>query len=333
MPPLLPRQKKARRRVEFLGVAAMAGFALVIGGVFLLSGMQRSFMSNAEVAAVVSAVLVDLANGDRTQNGVGELKLNPVLVAAAQAKANDMAERGYFAHVSPDGADPWYWFRQAGYNFSYAGENLAIDFSDSSDVNNAWMNSPEHRKNLLNPKFTEVGIATAQGIYQGRPTTFVVQEFGTPATTAMQQLVAEASIPKTATSPALASTKPASPAADDTRVLGSSAQEPAPKAQAVATTEPALAAALATDASGSKPFWAFFVGFPKDTLRYAYYFLGALVLLALGIETGFEMRKHHRKHAMKAGTLLVAMALLFVLANVLFFGEPTLAATAGFFGT
>ena len=48
---------------------------------------------------------------------------------AAQAKADDMATKGYFAHTSPDGKNSWYWFKQAGYTFTYAGENLALDFS------------------------------------------------------------------------------------------------------------------------------------------------------------------------------------------------------------
>lgn len=328
LPPLLPRQQKARRRVELLGAAAMSGFVLLIAAVFFASGLQQNLLRSPEVAAVVSAVLVDLANGDRVQNKLGMLTVNPVLVMAAQAKANDMATHGYFSHISPQGIDPWFWFQQVGYKFDYAGENLAVDFSDSGAVNSAWMNSPEHRKNLLSPTFTEVGIATAQGMYQGRLTTFVVQEFGKPATAkaVAQAPVKQAVVPSKATSPALATTQPA-----ETRILGSSAQEPAPQAQAVATTEPAVAAALSADVSGNKPFWAFFVSFPRDTMSYAYYLIGVLVLLALGVETGFEMRKHHRKHAMKAGALLVVMALLFVLANVLFFGEPTLAATAALF--
>ena len=328
LPPLLPRQKKARQRVELLGAAAMTGFALLIAAVFFASSLQQNLLRSPEVAAVVSAVLLDLANADRVQNQLGTLTVNPVLIMAAQAKANDMATHSYFAHTSPQGIDPWFWFQQVGYKFDYAGENLAVDFSDSGDVNNAWMSSPLHRGNLLDPHFTEIGVATAQGMYQGRPTTFVVQEFGKPAKAkaVAQAPVKQAVVPAKATSPAVATTQ-----STETRVLGSSVEEPAPKALAVATTEPALAAALAAEASDSKPFWAFFVGFPKDTLRYAYYLIGVLVLLALGVETGFEMRKHHRKHAMKAGTLLVAIALLFVLANVLFFGEPTLAATAALF--
>jgi hypothetical protein len=70
-----------------------------------------------------------------------------------------------------------------GYKYSAAGENLAINFVESKDINDAWMRSPGHRANILNNKFTEVGIAAAQGIYRGRQTIFVVQFFGKPAKT------------------------------------------------------------------------------------------------------------------------------------------------------
>jgi hypothetical protein len=133
------------------------------------------------IATVLPAVLVDLANTDRSENQLGTLTVNPKLVKAAEAKAHDMVTNGYFAHNSPAGISPWYWIMAAGYDFAYAGENLAVNFDDSAVVNTAWMNSPTHRANLLNGKFTEIGVATAEGIYKGEPTIFVVQMFGTPA--------------------------------------------------------------------------------------------------------------------------------------------------------
>lgn len=337
--PLLPRGKRERRRVELLGGAAVGVFALLIASVFLLSSSQTRLLGSPQVAAVVSSVLIELANGDRAANSLETLKLNPVLVAAAQAKANDMATYGYFAHVSPQGVEPWHWFKEAGYTFRYAGENLAIDFSDSGDVERAWMNSPKHRQNILDPRFTEIGIATAQGMYQGRLTTFVVQEFGTPASaTAKQEVVQTATVPSTPTQPAIATTE-VTPEAD-TQVLGTVAKEPAKvavqkiakKADApvtVATTSPAVAAVLAQDVAEHRPFWAYAISFPRDTLRYAFYAIGLLVLLALMVETGLEIRWHHRTKAIRAGVLLAAMCLLFVAADSLFFAQPVLAAQEG----
>lgn len=132
------------------------------------------------LSAVVSTTLTDLANESRTESGLSGLTVNPVLVSAAQAKANDMAQKGYFAHQSPDGKTPWVWIQESGYQYIYAGENLAIDFSESWNVNEAWLNSPTHRANMMYPNFTEIGIAIATGTYNGRDTTFVVQMFGTP---------------------------------------------------------------------------------------------------------------------------------------------------------
>jgi hypothetical protein len=125
--------------------------------------------------------LVDETNAARTQNGVAELNVSPLLTQAAQEKANDMVANNYFAHTSPSGLTPWYWFEQVGYAFSFAGENLAVNFTDSEDVTDAWMNSPEHRANILDNDYTQIGIATAEGTYNGQPAIYVVEEFGTPA--------------------------------------------------------------------------------------------------------------------------------------------------------
>jgi hypothetical protein len=68
-----------------------------------------------------------------------------------------------------------------GYKFLYAGENLAVNFTESRDVDQAWMDSPTHRANLLNVNFREIGMAVMEGAYKGNDTIFVVQMFGTPA--------------------------------------------------------------------------------------------------------------------------------------------------------
>jgi len=146
--------------------------AIFLAQVFLIMPRAQFF------ASVLPGVLVNLANGDRQSSNLNLLTANPLLERAAQLKANDMLAKGYFSHVAPDGKTPWYWLNSAGYKYSAAGENLAINFVDSKDINNAWMNSPSHRANILNNKFTEIGIATATGVYRGRETTFVVQFFG-----------------------------------------------------------------------------------------------------------------------------------------------------------
>lgn len=130
------------------------------------------------LAAVFPALVVDYANLDRTNDQKPPLKVNPLLAKAAQLKAEDMASRSYFAHEGPNGEAPWVWLDKVGYQYIYAGENLALDFYDSSEVNRAWMNSPKHRENILGQKFTDIGVGLAHGQFEGRERVFIVQFFG-----------------------------------------------------------------------------------------------------------------------------------------------------------
>jgi hypothetical protein len=152
--------------------------------VFLLgSSFGSSFLIHKTVmgAEIAASVLIDLTNESRLAYNQQPLVRNIKLDNAAELKGKDMADKQYFSHDSPEGVTPWYWFRQAGYNFLYAGENLAINFTDSSEVEEAWLGSPTHRANIMNAQFREIGIATVQGFYNNYPTIYVVQMFGTPA--------------------------------------------------------------------------------------------------------------------------------------------------------
>jgi Cysteine-rich secretory protein family len=160
-------------------VAFVLVIALAIEGAFWFGSTQ--LVTNSRLYGIILAnALVDETNQSRVANDVPPLTENPLLDEAAKEKANDMATNNYFAHTSPSGLSPWYWFEQVGYGFTYAGENLAVNFTDSQDVTNAWMNSTEHRENILNPNFTQIGMATATGTYEGHPAVYVVEEFGTP---------------------------------------------------------------------------------------------------------------------------------------------------------
>lgn len=123
--------------------------------------------------------VIRLTNEKRIQNGLAPLSTNSVLSQAAQAKGADMLNKGYWAHVSPDGIQPWKFFADFGYRYRYAGENLARDFSNPSSAVDAWMNSPSHRENLLSSKYKEIGVAVVEGNLAGIDTTIIVQFFGT----------------------------------------------------------------------------------------------------------------------------------------------------------
>ena len=132
------------------------------------------------LAAVLPSVLATLANEDRNLNNTLPLSVNSLLAEAAKKKAEDMAARGYFSHTGPNGELPWKWLDSVGYKYSYAGENLAINFSDSVDVQKAWLNSPSHKANIVKKEFKEIGIGIAKGQYQDKDAIFVVEFFGTP---------------------------------------------------------------------------------------------------------------------------------------------------------
>jgi hypothetical protein len=167
-----------------------------------------------------------------------------LLEAAARAKAEDMAAKSYFAHTSPEGRTPWYWLDLVGYKYAYAGENLAVDFDDSTDVTNAWMNSPGHRANIMSERYTEIGIATARGSFEGHPTVFVVQFFGRP--------VAKAPATGIARTTPVPAPKPATP--KPTSTVHAAETAPANATSIVSTTAAAAPApVVTTDVAGSSP--------------------------------------------------------------------------------
>jgi len=301
----------------------------LIGSAFFATTIQQFALRAVpdQFAAVISAVLVDLTNIDRQMQNVGGLTINETLVAAAKAKANDMAAKSYFAHVSPEGLDSWHWFKEAGYTFNYAGENLAVDFGDSADVARAWMNSPTHRRNVLDPHFTEIGIATAEGVYQGHPTTFVVQMFGTPSQgkVAAQQPIIEESTPSVPTEIATASApEPAVLVLGETTVE----KETVPAAaRAEIENAPTQLPVVAREVPRYAPAWGFLASSPKTLLRYTYYVLASLVVISLLIATGIEFKRHHRGKFVVAGGLVFLMIGFFVAADYLVFSEPVIAET------
>jgi hypothetical protein len=183
------------------------------------------------LAAVLPSVLVSLTNQDRSQMQAQPLVTNALLEQAATLKAQDMAAKGYFAHVTPEGHEPWYWLQKVGYSYQDAGENLAVDFYDSAEVQNAWMNSPTHRANIVKKEYSEIGIATAEGMFQGHHAIFVVQFFGKP------KIAAVVASPKAQVAAMASSTEPSASSTElaGTEATGTvaSAETSSPKTAAV----------------------------------------------------------------------------------------------------
>lgn len=147
---------------------------------FTVTGfLFATYPSEAELSAIVSANMISLINQSRVEAGVNPLDHNLTLASFAQLKGQDMINRNYFSHDTPDGKRPWEWIDRSEYDYVYAGENLAMDFITAEVVQAAFLKSPTHRKNILNPKYTEVGIAVLNGELDGRQTTLLVEFFGT----------------------------------------------------------------------------------------------------------------------------------------------------------
>ena len=314
IPGQTPKAHPARHVFSVKGIIALT---LVILGAFGATAyLARDLIGSGGLAAVVTATLVDLANEDRSDENLGNLKMNPTLVAAAQAKANDMAEKGYFAHNSPEGLTSWHWFQEAGYSFTYAGENLAVNFSDSEDVERAWMKSPTHRANIMNNKFTEIGIATAVGEYKGKDTVFVVQMFGTPRT------VATAVEPRPVTSVG----EP-----EDIAIATTEEENPAPIVEEAPAEVPTEATVLANSGDSvtryASPIEALLAS-PHGLLRTIYMISALFILIALALVTRMELAHHHVRHVAAASFLLVLMTGLFAFAGYAVFTEPVITLSA-----
>jgi uncharacterized protein YkwD len=122
-------------------------------------------------------------NAERKKAGLPPLKVNNALTAAAQRKAQAMLAANCWSHYCPNGKEPWDFFRDAGYLYKVAGENLAEGFFDAEAVMIAWMNSPTHKENVLRGEYEEVGFGIIQGNFQGKNNNvIIVVHFGTPIT-------------------------------------------------------------------------------------------------------------------------------------------------------
>lgn len=318
------RPHPARHAFSRVGIAL---FGVLILGLFAgTSFIARELIQSGQLGAVITATLVDLTNEDRTADALGTLTINETLVKAAQAKADDMAEKGYFAHTTPDGKEPWDFMHEAGYVFTYAGENLAVNFGDSEDVVQAWMNSPTHRANILNGKFTEIGIATAVGEYRGQKTVFVVQMFGTPrsAPVAVAPTVETEEAPVEDTEVALAPNEEG-----DVEVLGTEVEDiVVPPEETIVAPAPVVESAPAPRYTNEIERA---VASPHSALRMLYIVCAMVILLLLALTTRLEFKKHHAPHAVAALSLLLLMVGLFTVADWLVFSEPVVAETLAFF--
>jgi len=307
----------------FLTTIALFTFlSTVFGRIYVdVSGMR---------ANVLSSVVIDITNEKRKENDLQPLTYDATLENAAKMKVDDMVKNNYFAHVSPGGINPWYWFKEAGYVYFYAGENLAVDFDDSDSVTKAWMASPNHRANILNGKFTEIGVATSEGSYKGHPTTFVVQMFGTRAIPITQSPVSKAiTVSKIALTNESVKTNP-SVLGDaiegekiieivDSNILN---QDFVYTQTSEKKVEPDLVRVKENIIPKNGSVIDSLIVSPEKGMIVVYFAIALIIFIGILFRINVEYKRHHYKHVLFGIVLIVFLIGLFFLYHLLFGGGP-----------
>lgn len=161
----------------YLPMLLIVGLGLLVNTIW--SNSSAVLSASADFS---NSSLLLKTNVERNKNNLPSLTLDSQLSAAAQAKAEDMVSSDYWAHNSPGGKSPWSFIAASGYQYQTAGENLAYGFDGASDTIRGWMNSPEHKSNILSTDYQNVGFGVAStSNFQGHgPQTVVVAEYGRP---------------------------------------------------------------------------------------------------------------------------------------------------------
>ena len=282
------------------------------------------------LATVLPGVLTSMTNQE-----------NALLDKAAQLKAEDMAVKGYFAHTSPEGKTPWYWFDQVGYRYTYAGENLAVNFFETEDVANAWMNSPTHRANIVKKDYTEIGIGVALGIYQGRSTVFVAQLFAKPLVFPATKTITETPTAPTPPTKTVTPTapKPKAPlpkVAVATPITASSGTPPkavAPTAikvlgEEATTSDGVILSGIAKAQFVIKSFIQKVLSSPRQYTNYIYGGIGLLIILVLLLMLFIKSELRHPA-ILARGMALIAIIFVLSYINILVFTSQTLVPESG----
>jgi uncharacterized protein YkwD len=143
---------------------------------------RQLLSSERSDASLTAGGVIKYTNAERVKQSLPELSVSDKLNSSAKMKLDDMFANGYFDHTSPSGITLTDLGARAGYDYILIGENLAQgDFKDDQSLVAAWMASPHHRENILNARYTEIGVAVGYGMFNGKDIWIAVQHFGRPA--------------------------------------------------------------------------------------------------------------------------------------------------------
>jgi len=165
---------KKRRIIQFLSAAVL--FFLLTGNILMVSKVKGQNQNEKTTLDIVA-----LTNLERNKLSLAPLIANVQLTTAAQKKAEHILAEQYFSHNSLDGEKFSTWVKEENYRYLVVGENLAMGFNSAEEVLNAWMNSPLHKENILNPRYRDIGIGIIRGQMNGKETEIIVQYFGVTA--------------------------------------------------------------------------------------------------------------------------------------------------------
>ena len=174
---ILVRKILSNKKYKRLGKILLIGMFFLIWsiGIFFTGRIvyvnthhEKSYFTTKNGAVDTIAYI----NQIRQANHLAPLAENPILDRVAEIKACDMQKRGYFEHADPDGKMSWHLFIENGYNYAYAGENIANGVIGDNNFMQTLLNSQEHRDNIMSSNYTEIGVANCGSMY--------VQEFAQP---------------------------------------------------------------------------------------------------------------------------------------------------------
>ncbi|HET7320485.1 MAG TPA: CAP domain-containing protein, partial [Candidatus Saccharimonadales bacterium] len=218
--------------LPYLPLLLIVTIGLAINSVFLTPARVLGDQTNITVDGLFADT-----NQQRTSDSETALNLNDQLNSAAQAKANDMVTRDYWSHNTPDGQQPWTFITAAGYTYTAAGENLAYGFDSSDAVITGWMNSAEHRANILSTSYKDVGfgIASSPNFVGTGPETVVVAMYGAQQDTNSVNISFSVGSKPSSPSPVATETPAPTPVAPTSPTPDTSTPAPAPTASSTPT--------------------------------------------------------------------------------------------------
>jgi uncharacterized protein YkwD len=170
----IPRSTRpTRRRRRLASVTAAAGLTVLVSQCAPQQCAPAPAPATAPAGTVAQQV-VALVNQQRAAAGLAPVTLHPALTSAAQGHSNYQASRNTMTHIGANGSDAGDRIAAAGYAYRVWGENVASGQPDASSVMQAWMDSEGHRDNILNPRFTDIGVGLA---YSATGVSFWTEDF------------------------------------------------------------------------------------------------------------------------------------------------------------